>query len=181
MLELLKYKNLAYLCIYVCYSQSKSGVRGPEACVDGRAIAQTKPCVLFDGWTEPSVTELLQSQLNSSLCPFHVWIWVNSDSLHISWLNISFLPWENFWNLRSKVFLFPSSLNYCLQDASPQMETVSHFYFEIRLSHKVVLANHSAPSISLLRLPGNRRCQPDRKRAVLPNSKRFQAYGCGEV
>lgn len=107
MLELLKYKNLAYQCIYVCYSQSKSGVRGPEACVDGRAIAQTKQCVLFDGWTEPSVTELLQSQLNSSLCPFHVWIWVNSDSLHISWLNISFLPWENFWNLRSKSFFVP--------------------------------------------------------------------------
>lgn len=59
------------------------------------------------------------------------------------------------------------------------METVSHFYFEICLSHKVVLANHSAPSLSLLRLPGNWNCQPNRKRAVLPNSKRAQAYGWG--
>lgn len=51
MLELLKYKNLAYLCIYVCYSQSKSGVRGPEACVEmGEQLhKQSNVSYLMDG------------------------------------------------------------------------------------------------------------------------------------
>lgn len=75
-------------------------------------------------------------------------------------------------------FLLPKLLP---KDTSPQIETVFHFYFEICLSHKVILENHSALSLHLLRLPGNSNCQPNRKRTLLPNSKRPKSYECGEV
>lgn len=78
MLEL-KYKNLAFMSVIPSGHQVRSQ-RTRSLCRDGRAIAKTKQCVLFDGWTEPTVTKLLQ-RVNS----FHL----SFNSTHLSALSAS--------------------------------------------------------------------------------------------
>lgn len=145
-----------------------------------RVNTKTKQHVLLNGLKKANTVSKFLQRVNKIYISilFMSEIGLNSNSFWLVGLTLAFFLDRKFWNYCEVFFLLPKLLP---ARCKPQTETVFHFYFEICLSHRVVLENHSALSLSLQRLPGNLNCQPNRKRALLSNSKRLNSYGCGEV